>query len=559
MTGMMKTKRISKDRRMFPGHRALQVLAAVILFTIILFPYCLSDAEENHALYDRVILFALDAAGTSIEKADTPNFDRIFGDGCISYETKATVPTKSAQGWGSMFYGVPGPVHGTDNTTAEYAHKNNELYPSIFKLVRDAYPKARVAAFSNWHAITWGLIEWNDNGIDRYPAKQITPTMAQVYKQLDSYLAKRKPRLLMIYNGDVDTALHEYGYESKEYVEALKTADAEMGAVYDKLKKKGLLKNALVLFATDHGGMGTSHGGGSEQEIRCTFAVAGSGVEKHGNIEDMELQDVAAIVLYALGIEQPDIMTARVPKGIFPGAGGGDRKQSRIPEAMQRYGNPPSGTEAPALSFSDLLADKLVYYEGFDGDEVKGLNDPAGITEGYFGKGLKLRGSYVETGIREEAKWSGLTVGFWFYDTETTEGDPVFIADKNWKSGRNKGFVIAKSGDRILVNIGNGNKFRKDMYWILPEEYKNKWVHCLVTFNQASRTVGLYCDFEYIGSAELLPTKHNIWTSRLDMVIGQDVTKKYNEQMDAKVDEIMIFNQALTGEEIRELQARYTP
>ena len=554
---MMKARGIRKGTGTLSGGRGGKAVAALILLTALWFPFCRCRAEAKTAPYERVIIFALDGVGTSIEKTDTPNFDRIFSDGCITYNARATVPSVSAPGWGAMLYGVRGEVHGTDNPTAEYYHKSNELYPSVFKLVKDAYPKARTAVFANWHAIPWGLIEWNYNGVDRYPTKQITPTMAQVYKQLDNYLSKRKPKLLMIYSQDADIALHAFGYETKEFTEALKTADAEMGEVYDKLEKKGLLKNALVLFTTDHGGVGTSHGGGSEEEIRCTFAAAGPGVEKHGQIEDMELQDVAAVILYALGVEQPETMTARVPRGIFPGVGGGDRKQSRIPEAMKRYGKPPSGTEAPALNFSEPLADKLVYYEGFDGDEVKGLNDPAGITEGYFGKGLKLKGSYVETGIKDEAKWPGLTIGFWFNDTEASEGDPVFIADKDWKSGRNKGFVIAKDGDRILINIGNGNKFRKDMTWILPKGYKNKWVHCLVTFDQRSQTAGLYCDFEYVGSAELLPTKHSFWTSRMNMIIGQDTTKKYSAQMDAKVDEVMIFREALTEEEIMELQARY--
>ena len=558
MTDMWKMKTATADTGTLIRKRALRTLALLALFTAVWFPFCRGRAETNAAPYDRVIIFALDAAGTSIEKADTPNFDRIFGDGSITYEARATVPTKSAPGWGAMFYGVQGQVHEIDNAMAERYHKGNELYPSIFKLTRDAYPKARAAVFSNWHAIPWGLIEWN-YGVDIYPSKISTPTMAQVYKQLKNYLNKRKPKLLMVYNGDVDTALHQYGYESKEYLEALKTADDEMGAVYDDLKRRKLLENALVLFTTDHGGKDKRHGGGSEEEIRCTFAVAGPGVENHGVIEDMELQDVAAIVLYALGIEQPEIMTARVPRGIFPGVGGADRKQSRIPETMEKYGDHQAGTEEPALNLSGALAEKLVYFEGFDGDEVKGLNDQAGITEGYFGKGLKLKGSYVETGIKDEAKWTGLTVGFWFCDTGTSEGDPVFITDKDWKSGRNKGFAIAKTGDRIMINIGNGNKFRKDMFWTLPDGYRNKWIHCLVTFDQTSRSAALYCNFERIGNAEVLTTKHNMWTSRVNIVVGQDTTKKYPQQLDAKVDEIMIFSKALSDEEIRELQARYEP
>ena len=70
---------------------------------------------------------------------------------------------------------------------------------------------------------------------------------------------------------------------------------------------------------TDHGGTpeGT-HGGGSDAETRCVFAARGSGLASpEERIGYMELKDIAAVVRYALGLEQPDFSDAAVPEGLF--------------------------------------------------------------------------------------------------------------------------------------------------------------------------------------------------------------------------------------------------
>ena len=515
-------------------------------------------AETNPEPYDRVIIIAVDGAGTAFRKADTPNFDRVFGNGCITYEARATVPTKSAPGWGAMFYGVQGSVHGITNSEAEAFHKYNELYPSIFKLTKEAFPKAKVAAFSNWHAIGWGLIEW-DCGVTVYPEKIMVPTKEQMVKRLFAYLDKRSPKMLFVYYGDLDTALHDYGYESKEYMEELTVMDEQIGMLYDEFQRRGLLDNTLILFLTDHGGKGTSHGKDSDDEIRCTFAAAGPRLETDGIIEDMELQDVAAIVLYALGIEQPEIQTARIPKGIFPGVGGGKRKQFDLREKLNYYGSGATdsteGTEA--FSMPDALSEKLVYFQPFE-SPPKGLSGERQLVPGLFGNALEMKTSYLKTGVKSSTKWKGMTICFWFKDNGE-EGDPVFVTDKNWEKGEYKGFAIAKKGDRIQVNIGCGTKYRKEILWNLPEGYKGKWIHCLAVFDQASKEVRLYCDFEYVGKASLLPPKRSGWVTGNVIVAGQDKTGKYRYNMNAEMDDLMIFNQALTEEEIGEIKDAYDP
>ena len=528
----------------------------LLAFLICLFPAMPARSEVNPEPYDRVIIIGVDGAGTKFSEGNTPNFDRIFENGIITHEARAPVPTSSAPGWGSMFYGVRGKTHGTTNMYASYNHKTDALYPSIFRLTREAYPKAKVASFANWYPINWGLIE-RDYGVYLFPDQKKKPTKEEIVRKATAYLRQNKPKLLFVYFEDLDDMLHARGFGSPAYFERMTEVDAQIGILYDELVRQGLLKNTLVIFATDHGGYRKGHGGDSEDETKVTFAITGPRLETNGTIEDMEIQDVAAIVLYALGIEQPESQTARIPKGIFPGIGGEKRKEFDLTEQMNHYGNGISAPQPGEPALSGDLSGKLVYYQNFDG-EVTGLSGGEELSAGLIGNGLNMRTSYLKTGIKNNSKWPGITIGFWFRDDGDT-GDPVFVADKSWEKGYNQGLVIAKLEDRIQVNIGGGKKYRKDILWTLPDGYRQKWIHCLVTFNQSTREATLYFDFEYVGKAKLLPAKRSVWTTKKEIIVGQDITEQYRNRMNADLDELMIFNQALTPEEVTEIRDCYEP
>lgn len=526
-----------------------------LLFCFLVSVSASSRAEVNPTPYDRVIIIGVDAAGTKFRQADTPNFDRIFSGGVITDDARSTLPTVSAPSWGAVFYGVPAIVHGTSNTIAESYSKTNELYDSIFKITRKAYPRAKVASFAKWTAINRGLIE-QDCGIYLFPEDKKSTSTNQIIQKAAAYLENNDPRLMFVYIGDLDSALHKYGYGSQPYMEKASAVDARIGILYDALEKKGLLENTLILFVTDHGGNGTTHGGDSDDETRVTFAAAGPRLETNGSVEDMELQDVAAIVLYALGIEQPENQTGRVPKGIFQGEGGTEREESPLIGRFSRYGAGPSRTEPEKPDLSASLSEKLVYYQDFDG-RVEGLTRIKILSAGFTGSAMNLRISYLKTEIKNNPKWTGMTIGFWF-KAEEDFIDPVFVTDKNWKLGINRGFAIAKCYDAIQVNIGGGKKFRKDLLWNLPQpQYPGKWIHCLVVFDQPTQTVSLYCDFALVGKAKALPSKYSYWASGEAITAGQDITGNYRYRMNAEMDELMIFNKALTAEEIDELRVWY--
>ena len=56
--------------------------------------------------YSHVIVIGVDGAGAWFKDADTPNFDRIFAQGTVTYRALSSKPTISAECWGSMLIGV---------------------------------------------------------------------------------------------------------------------------------------------------------------------------------------------------------------------------------------------------------------------------------------------------------------------------------------------------------------------------------------------------------------------------------------------------------------------
>ena len=65
--------------------------------------------------YAHVIVVGIDGAGSFIRDARTPNFDRIFADGAVTYKALASNPSISAECWGSMLLGVGPEVHKLTN------------------------------------------------------------------------------------------------------------------------------------------------------------------------------------------------------------------------------------------------------------------------------------------------------------------------------------------------------------------------------------------------------------------------------------------------------------
>ncbi len=270
--------------------------------------------------YSHVIVVGIDGAGAFIKDADTPHFDRIFANGAVTYRALASNPTISAECWGSMLLGVGPEVHGLTNATVSAAtYPTDSKHPSIFRRIREAMPDAQLGSYCDWEPITLGIVEGNvgvSHATDRDTA--LTPIICD-------YIKEKKPTFLFVQMDSVDGAGHNNGYGTQAHLKRIHEVDELVGDIHTAAMDAGIIADTLFIVIADHGGTnpGTgkgNHGGWTDMEKYVTFAATGKGVES-GTVGEMNIRDLAAIVLYALGVKAPDFdengWTAQIPLNIW--------------------------------------------------------------------------------------------------------------------------------------------------------------------------------------------------------------------------------------------------
>ncbi|MBQ7579869.1 MAG: alkaline phosphatase family protein, partial [Clostridia bacterium] len=60
----------------------------------------------GNRVYKYVAVIGIDGMGSFCDKTSTPNFDRIFKNGCRTTDALSMAPTISAQNWGAMLLGA---------------------------------------------------------------------------------------------------------------------------------------------------------------------------------------------------------------------------------------------------------------------------------------------------------------------------------------------------------------------------------------------------------------------------------------------------------------------
>jgi len=270
--------------------------------------------------YKHVIVVGIDGAGAFVKDAATPHFDRIFKDGAVTYQALASNPTISAECWGSMLLGVGPEVHGLTNTiVCRNPYPVDSAFPSLFRRIREVMPDAPLGSYCDWNPITLGIVE-NNIGVSHDTARdtELTPTIC-------NYIREQKPVFLFIQFDSIDGAGHQNGYGTPEHIQRISEVDALINDVHTAAAEAGMLKDTLFIVIADHGGANTAdgkgtHGGWSDTEKYVTFAAAGKDVQ-HSTIAEMNIRDLAAIVLYALSIPAPTFdqagWTSQIPQGIW--------------------------------------------------------------------------------------------------------------------------------------------------------------------------------------------------------------------------------------------------
>lgn len=269
------------------------------------------QVPENHVLIIGIDGIRRDA----MLQAETPHLKQLIEQGAFAENTQILGEryqkndTVSGPGWSSFLTGVWADKHGVQNNS--FKGKNYAEFPHLFAYIKQQFPQAVTATFSDWGPIEEHIVSHAEirqsfpaHGADDYTKKDQQVALAAI-----KALQKDSPHALFAYFGAVDETGHRHGFHPSvpEYMAAIETVDQLVGQLLETLRARPQFEaeNWLILVSTDHGGQGTGHGGGHDkEEIRNTFLIVSGAAAKQGQIaEQTFLVDLPVTALKHLGVK----------------------------------------------------------------------------------------------------------------------------------------------------------------------------------------------------------------------------------------------------------------
>ena len=508
----------------------------------------------SHHIYDRVYLLGVDGAGNFFTQADTPNLDRIFAHGAVSHNVLTSMPTISAQCWGSMLLGVSPRSHRLTNSIVDsFELPKSFPFPSIFQIARRAFPDAALSSVCNWNPINHGIIE-RDLGV-----RKETGNDEEVGEKVIQTILEDDPKLLFVQFDSVDGAGHHYGYGTEGHLNQITVVDGIIGRIYDAAVSAGRMENTLFLVTADHGGTPQGgHGGPTDGEKIVSFFAAGESV-KEGTFGEMEIRDTPAIVAFAFGLEQPENWSARLPENLFVDGESKPRREEDFDGGRKKYSDrahqsTPTDAGKTLGDFVDLSR-ALCYYK-LDGDlrdEITGgcakADGKLYFTEGFYGAAATLddcvvNGSGVDVGKND------FSVCVWIKKPEAENDEKWCVfSTKDDEDPRDPGFGFLTHQMELETRVGTVDG-TVGFWRPMPLNYQNNWFHFIAVIHRDTNRIAYYYDFEedVENDAEgAIPA---------DLSLTREAMH-FGNHTPLTLDDLLVFDHALSEDEIAGLKAYY--
>ncbi|MCM1026181.1 MAG: alkaline phosphatase family protein [Roseburia sp.] len=508
----------------------------------------------------RVILFGIDGGGTFFEQADTPNIDRIFKQGAVSRRTLTELPSISAQCWGSMLHGVECGRHRLTNAvTGEKPYPPDSPYPSVFRVIREAMPEAKLAAFSDWSNINRGIIE-EGIGVYKCSAKDY-----DLVEPAIRYIRENDFTFLFFQFDSVDHMGHKHGYGSPEHLEMITKNDGYIGRIVEAVMESGRMEDALLMLEADHGGTpdygtGGSHGGATDAERYVSFFAVGGGV-RHTELSDMYVRDTAPAILYALGIEQPAGWTGRVPGGMFP------ERMENLPRPKGFPSQKSAEDRAPLEErglFCKVFADfEPLLYLPFEAESAspEGLRVHGKLyrVKGVAGDGLRFEDGYLS--LPCPSLKEGFSLLGWVRAEARNDLDHQIIAAvgdscQNEEDEGAKGFSLQAAARYIRLRCKGMSVLAPTPVDVTkPAEVSERWVHFALVADMEKRQYSLSVNFAPMEMGKLPPDMS--FPEGETLYLGQDEKEDGDWRLRGVLDDFCICRRALGDADLERLREYY--
>lgn len=244
-----------------------------IVLLFLLFPF-IALSQQN---IKKVLIIGIDGCrADALELANTPVIDNLIQNGIYSPDALNDDITVSGPGWSAILCGVWSDKHlSIDNSFNNTDYFN---FPPIFKYAEDFDDNLNTVSICNWNPI-------NDNIVQNYADFKLNVSSDyDVSSEASTYITNNDPDLIFLHFDDVDHAGHNYGFSPNitEYITSIEAVDDLLDPVMQAIYQRPnyLNEDWIILVTSDHGGVGTSHGGTSIEHENVVVIVSGDNIQQ---------------------------------------------------------------------------------------------------------------------------------------------------------------------------------------------------------------------------------------------------------------------------------------
>jgi predicted AlkP superfamily pyrophosphatase or phosphodiesterase len=244
----------------------------------------------------------------AIETANCPTLHSFRERGASTMRARSVMPSITLPCHTSIFHSVPPARHGvTSNTFIPMARP----LPGLVEVARAA--EKRVAFFYNWEQLrdlaTPGNIHYSYFRDSSYFMDGDDETSSHA----SGFLQKERPDLAFLYMGTVDSAGHQNGWMSDEYLRQLEHVDGLLDGFLNALPQE-----YTVIIHSDHGGHERYHGTDSDEDMTIPWMAAGERIKQGYTIRSqVSLLDTAPTITKLMGLKPHHEWEGRIVEEIF--------------------------------------------------------------------------------------------------------------------------------------------------------------------------------------------------------------------------------------------------
>lgn len=265
----------------------------------------------------KVLVIGIDGCRSdALQQANTPNLDSLIATGLFTYDAWHCGITVSGPSWSTIMTGVWWNKHGVTSNTYTGSHFND--YPYFPKLAKSVKPNLKCVQVVEWAPMSDNV--YNDG----WDSKLKTPDGdgASTAAVAAGQLADNDLDCMFVYFDAVDLTGHSSGFSpsNPSYIQAIENVDDKIGIVLNALRSRPnyATEDWLILITTDHGGIGTGHGGNTWEERHIWWIGSGTHVA-HQQITGADpgtYNSLGVGVFVSSGVNQTTLKTSPVQADI---------------------------------------------------------------------------------------------------------------------------------------------------------------------------------------------------------------------------------------------------